>query len=119
MGSDAKRAITIAAGPQRVRVCFAGQVIAESRGALALHEAGYPPVLYLPRKDVDMSALAASTHTTHCPHKGDARYWSIHAGGRESADAAWCYEAPLPAVAAIAGHVAFYPQRVDAIEAED
>lgn len=118
MPSDKKRSITIAAGPPRVRVRFAGQVIADSRGALALHEASYAPVLYLPRKDVDMTSLAASTHTSHCPHKGDARYWSIRSGGRESVDAAWCYEAPLPAVAAIAGHVAFYPDRVDAIETE-
>jgi len=118
MVPDAKRSITISAGPPRVRVRFAGQIIADSRGALALREAGYPPVLYLPRKDVNMNALAASTRTSHCPHKGDARYWSIRSGERESADAAWCYEAPLPAVAAIAGHVAFYPDRVDAIEIE-
>lgn len=116
MPADRRSSITIAAGPPRVRVLFAGQVIADSRGALALHEAGYPPVLYLPRKDVDMTALAASAHTSHCPHKGDARYWSIHGGGRASADAAWCYEAPLPAAAAIAGHVAFYPDRVELIE---
>jgi uncharacterized protein (DUF427 family) len=118
MPADKRSSITIAAGPSRVRVRFAGQVIADSRGALTLHEASYAPVLYLPRKDVDMNALAASARTSHCPHKGDARYWSIHAGGRESADAAWCYEAPLPGVAAIAGHVAFYPDRVDAIEIE-
>jgi uncharacterized protein (DUF427 family) len=118
MPADKSSGITIAAGPPRVRVRFAGRIIADSRGALVLHEANYAPVLYLPRKDVDMSALATSTHTSHCPHKGDARYWSIRSGDRESADAAWCYEVPLAAVAAIAGHAAFYPDRVDAIETE-
>jgi len=116
--SDTAHRIRIVAEPRRVRVRFAGRVIADSRGALALHEPGHPAVCYLPCADVDMTALEASDRSTHCPHKGDARYWSIRAGDRVSADAVWCYESPFPAVAAIAGHLAFYPSRVDAIDVD-
>jgi uncharacterized protein (DUF427 family) len=55
--------------------------------------------------------------TTRCPHKGTARYWTIKAGGRSLDNAVWAYDAPLDAVADIAGRVAFYPSRVDSIEA--
>lgn len=108
--------ITIEPNPRRVRVTFAGEVIAETTRALTLREAALPPVQYIPREDADMALLRPSATRTHCPYKGDASYFSIEAGDRRSADAVWCYEAPYPAVAAIAGHLAFYPHRVDAIE---
>ena len=88
----------------------------ENAGTLALREAAYPPVLYVPRKDVDMSALARTTHSTFCPYKGDASYFSIPAGGERATNAVWTYENPFEAVAAIKDHVAFYPDRVEAIE---
>lgn len=113
---DASHPITIAYATQRVRVVHDGRVIADTRRALALKEASYPVVHYIPREDVDMSALSRTTHTTHCPYKGDAAYFSISADGRVSENAIWTYEAPFPAVRAIAGHLAFYPQRVDSIE---
>ena len=108
--------IAIAPSGSRVRVVVAGRVIADSTEALALREATYPPVLYIPRKDVDMAALARSDHATYCPYKGDAAYFSIPAGGARAANAVWTYEAPYDPVAAIRDHVAFYPDRVDSIE---
>jgi uncharacterized protein (DUF427 family) len=108
--------ITIERNPNRVVVLLAGRVIADTQDALTLREASYPPVQYIPRKDVDMALLARTDHTTHCPYKGDAAYYSIPAGGERSANAVWTYETPHPAVAAIAEHLAFYPDRVDAIE---
>jgi uncharacterized protein (DUF427 family) len=107
--------ITITLNPARVMVSVAGRVIADSRNALTLQESTYPPVQYLPRKDVDMAALARTSHATHCPYKGDCAYYSIPSGGERSKNAVWSYEAPFPAVAAIKDYVAFYPDRVDAI----
>ena len=105
--------------PQRVRVTVAGKIIADSRDALTLREASYPPVQYIPRKDVDFSQLQRTTHTSHCPYKGDASYYSIVPGGERSVNAVWSYETPNPSVAQIKEHVAFYPNRVDAIELLD
>ena len=108
--------ITIAANPARVVVSVAGQVIANTRGALTLREASYPPVHYIPRRDVDMSQLKRTDHNTYCPYKGECGYYSVPIGGERSANAVWTYEAPFAAVAQIKDHVAFYPDRVDAIE---
>jgi uncharacterized protein (DUF427 family) len=108
--------ITITPAAKRVRVSFAGRVIADSAHALRLEEAGYPPVFYIPRADADMSALQRSERRSHCPYKGEASYFSIAVGGRSAENAVWSYEQPFPAVKEIAGHLAFYPNRVDAIE---
>ena len=70
---------------------------------------------YIPRRDVDMTALARSDHTTYCPYKGEASYFSIPIGGERSTSAVWTYETPFPAMAAIKDYVAFYPDRVDEI----
>jgi uncharacterized protein (DUF427 family) len=108
--------ISIVPGPKRVRVTFGGKVIADTGRALTLTEASYPPVHYIPREDADMSALSRTAHGSHCPYKGDASYFSIAASGRTADNAAWSYETPYPAMMAIAGYLAFYPDRVDAIE---
>jgi uncharacterized protein (DUF427 family) len=108
--------ITIERNPARVTVSVGGRVIADTREALTLREASYPPVQYIPRKDVDMALLERTQHSTYCPYKGDASYFSIPSGGAKSANAIWTYEAPFPAVSAINGHLAFYPDRVDKIE---
>ncbi len=108
--------ITITPTAARVVVKAGGHVIADSRAALTLQEAAYPPVLYLPRADVDMASLERSAHATYCPYKGDCAYYSIPAGGAGAVDAVWTYEQPFDAVAAIRDHVAFYPDRVDSIE---
>lgn len=108
--------ITIEPTPGRVVVSVAGRVIADTSNALTLREASYPAVQYIPRGDVDMSLLQRTDHASYCPFKGDSAYYSIPTGGERSANAVWTYEAPYPAVAAIKDHLAFYPDRVDAIE---
>jgi uncharacterized protein (DUF427 family) len=112
---DNSHPITVTPAEHRVRITHGGHVIADTRRALALKEASYPVVHYIPREDVDMSLLTRTEHASHCPYKGDAAYYTIAAGDRTADNAIWTYEAPFPAVAEIAGHLAFYPQRVDAI----
>jgi uncharacterized protein (DUF427 family) len=107
--------ISIDANPSRVVVTVGGKVIADTRDALTLREASYPAVLYIPRRDVDMTALTRSEHTTYCPYKGDASYYSIPAGGDRSVNAVWSYEAPFEAMTQIKDYLAFYPDRVDEI----
>lgn len=108
--------ITIERNLQRVTVSAAGRVIADTCDALTLREAHYPPVQYIPREDVDMDLLMRTQRTTYCPYKGDASYFNIPLGGEGSIDAVWSYETPYMAVAEIKGYLAFYPDRVDAIE---
>jgi len=113
-GPDHPITITPTAG--RVIVIVGGKVIADSGKALTLKEASYPAVQYIPRADVDMSLLVRSDHKTYCPYKGDASYYSIPAGGERSRNAVWTYEDAYASVKAVKGYVAFYPDRVDAIE---
>jgi uncharacterized protein (DUF427 family) len=107
--------ISIDANPSRVVVTVGGKVIADTRNALTLREASYPAVQYIPRRDVDMAALRRSNHTTYCPYKGEASYYSIPAGADRSLNAVWTYESPFAAMAQIKEYVAFYPDRVDKI----
>jgi hypothetical protein len=76
--------ISIERNPSRVVVTLAGRVIADTIHALTLREAGYRPVHYIPREDVDMAAIERTQHSTYCPYKGDASYYSISAGGARS-----------------------------------
>ncbi len=108
--------ISIMPHATRVTVTVAGRVIADTRDALSMREASYPPVLYIPRRDVDMSLLRRTDHATFCPYKGECAYYSIPVGGARSENAVWSYEAPYEAVGGIKDHLAFYPDRVDAIE---
>jgi uncharacterized protein (DUF427 family) len=113
-GSD--HPITLESSHSRVVVSTAARTIAESRNALILREANYPPVLYIPREDADMSLLLRTERSSYCPYKGDCSYYSIPLGGAKSINAVWTYEKPYAAVAAIAGHLAFYPERIDSME---
>jgi uncharacterized protein (DUF427 family) len=108
--------ITIEASPSRVVVTVAGRVVADTRNALTLREAGHDPVQYISAEDVDMSLLHATEHVTYCPYKGDCSYYSIPIGGQKAENAVWTYVAPFSAVEAIKGRLAFYPGRVDRIE---
>ncbi|MBF6990416.1 DUF427 domain-containing protein [Cupriavidus sp. IK-TO18] len=108
--------ITITPTQGRVVVKVAGRIVADSTAALTLQEASYAPVQYIPRADVDMAQLARSDHATYCPYKGDCSYFSVPAAGERGRNAVWSYETPYDAVAAIASHVAFYPDRVDSID---
>ena len=108
--------ITIEPTPGRVVIRFNGRIVADTPKAFTLREAGLPPVQYIPREHAAMELLERTAHHTHCPYKGDAAYYSIGVDGRTATNAIWTYEAPYPAVAAIKDHLAFYPDRVDAIE---
>lgn len=107
--------ISIEPSLMRVIITVAGVEIADSRHALILREASYPPVLYIPREEADLAKIERTSHSTYCPYKGDCSYYSIPVGGPRSVNAIWTYEQPYPAVAQIAGHLAFYRDRVDDI----
>ena len=113
-GPDHPITVTPTAG--RVVVTLGGRVIADSTRALTLKEASYPAAQYIPREDADASLLQRSDHSSYCPYKGEASYFSLPVGGDRSVNAIWTYEQPYDAVAAIKDHLAFYPDRVDAIE---
>jgi uncharacterized protein (DUF427 family) len=108
--------ITIEPNPARIVVSIAGRVLADTHNALTLREADYPPVQYIPLDDVDRSLIEETDHASYCPFKGDAGYYSIPVGGERSVNAIWTYRDPHAAVAEIKDHVAFYPDRVDAID---
>jgi uncharacterized protein (DUF427 family) len=108
--------ITITPNGKRVRIIFAGRVVADTTQALTLKEANYKPVFYIPRADTDTSLLKPTDHRTHCPYKGNANYFTIDADDRRSENAVWSYEQPFPAMAEIKEYLAFYPNRVDTIE---
>lgn len=110
-------AITIEKNPNRLKVTFNGEVIADSAQALILKEGPMPPANYIPREDVKMSYLQRSDHSTHCPFKGDASYFSIKVKDREAKNAVWTYETPIESVAGIKDYLVFYPDKMDSIEA--
>jgi uncharacterized protein (DUF427 family) len=87
-------------------------VLASSERCLLVDEQDHGLVVYFPREDVDLEALAPTTSTSRCPYKGNASYWRLAAGAEGDADVAWSYEEPYPEVARIAGYVAFYQDRV-------
>ncbi len=110
---DENHPITISDHGETVEVYLAGARIARSDRALRLAEASYPHVFYIPREDVDMSALQRREDTSYCPFKGDANYYDIAAGDETADKAVWTYEAPYEAVALIKDHLAFYTNKVD------
>jgi uncharacterized protein (DUF427 family) len=111
--------ITITPAAKRWRARFEGHVIADTDDALILQEATYPPVVYFPRDDVSMAYLAHTDHHTHCPYKGDASYFTLRMDTRIEDNAVWSYEEPYPAMTAIAGRLAFYPDKVEIYEVDD
>jgi len=111
--------ISVERNARRVVVRVAGRVVADTLNALTLREASYPPVQYIPRQDVDMTLLKPTDHATYCPYKGECAYYSVPIGGERAENAVWTYEHPYDAVASITDHVAFYPDRIEAIEEFD
>ncbi len=106
--------ITVVPTGRHVTVRVNGQVVADSDNALTLRESTYPPVQYIPIGDVEPTALQNSDTTTYCPYKGDASYFHVTTSSGETVeDAIWTYRQPYPAVADIAGHVAFYPNKAE------
>jgi len=84
--------ITIEPAGRRVTVRAGGKVVAASDHALALKEASYPVVYYLPRGDADMALYERTGLSTHCPYKGDANYFSLVVDGDHRENAVWTYE---------------------------
>ena len=107
--------ITIERIAERVRVVWRGRTIGESTRALELREAGYKPVAYIPREDVDMRLLTRTGRITTCPFKGEANYYTIRDEAARADNAVWTYEHPIGEVGAIAGHLAFYPNHVEVV----
>jgi uncharacterized protein (DUF427 family) len=92
-----------------------GQTVFDSTRAKVLHEGRLPDRLYVPLEDFDQGLLEESSASTHCPFKGDARYWSIRTPGGLIEDAVWSYPEPKDGVAEIAGHASFYEEKLDAV----
>ncbi|WP_336773504.1 DUF427 domain-containing protein [Paenibacillus sp. MMO-58] len=114
MSTNTKKVVKIDANPRRIRVKFAGETIADSKRVLTLHERGHLPVYYFPIEDIRTDLLVATDHTTYCPFKGDASYWTIEANGRVSENAVWGYQEAIAPSEAIKGYVSFYWNKVDA-----
>ena len=109
-------AITIEKNPNRVKVSFNGTVIADTTRALVLKEGPLPPATYIPREDVQMSYLQQTDHSTHCPFKGNASYFSVHVDGQTADSAVWTYETPIDSVAEIKDCLSFYKDKLDVTE---
>ena len=118
-GLHPPRRIDVEPCAARVRVEFGGEVLADSTRTLRMREADYAPVHYFPCDDVRMDLLARTGHTTRCPYKGAASYWTVEAGGRTAENAVWSYEDPIPGMTGIAGYLAFYRDRMDGWSEEE
>jgi uncharacterized protein (DUF427 family) len=105
--------------PRRIRARFGGETIVDSRHAKLLHEQAHLPIYYFPREEVRMDLLEPTDHSTRCPFKGEASYWSVRAGGRVAENAAWGYPDPLDDAPPLAGYVAFYWNKMDEWLEED
>ena len=106
------KVITVEPYRGTVTVTAGDKVIARSTRAKLLSEPPYPAAYYIPFDDIDFAKLDATDHSTHCPYKGDANYFSIVADGKVIENSIWSYETPFPAMAEISGHLAFYPDKV-------
>lgn len=105
--------------PRRIRIRFGGRTIVDTIGARLLHESNLLPAVYVPMADVDADVLTRTEHTTHCPFKGDATYWTVRVGDQVAENVMWGYEDPDEGVAGIDGYVAFYLDRMDEVLEED
>jgi uncharacterized protein (DUF427 family) len=117
--TGAPPSLTLEPSPKRFRVYLGGQVVADSVACKMLFETGHQPTLYFPRGDITPGALQASAHRTTCPLKGEASYWTVSAGGTTAVNTAWSYDAPKPAVAGLAGLVAFDWKKMERWMEED
>ena len=104
---------------KRLRVEFAGELVADTQGGMRVLETSYPPVYYIPQADIRADLLSQGSRHTFCEFKGLASYWTLRVGDMVSVDAAWSYERPSPGYEAIRGHLAFYVGRMDACFVDD
>ena len=105
--------IEISPVKSHVVVRWRGHVVVETDAALELREGSYPPVLYVPRDAADMKHFERTARHTTCPYKGVASYFTLTDGSQSDENAVWSYEEPKAGVEAIAGHLAFYPHKVE------
>jgi uncharacterized protein (DUF427 family) len=105
--------------PRRIRARFGGETIVDSRHAKLLHEQNHLPIYYFPTEDVRMDLLEPTDHTSRCPFKGEARYWSVRGGGRVAENAVWGYPDPIEDAPPLAGYVALYWNKMDEWLEED
>lgn len=111
--TDIDYRIDFVPSPKRLRVEFGGETIADSTDARMLRETRHHVAYYFPQSDVRMDLLAATDHSTHCPHKGDASYWTVAVDGKTAENAAWSYREPFPHLSAIKDYIAFYWHKMD------
>lgn len=109
-----ERLLYLANFPRRVRAVLAGATVLDTRRGRLLHESGLLPTLYVPEEDVDSTLLEPTDHTTHCPFKGDAAYWTVTAAGHRAENAVWSYPQPLPAASWLRGYQAVDWEAMDA-----
>ncbi len=114
--SHPNHTITLSDGTARVRLIHKGTVIADTQNAIILKEGTYPERHYIPKADIAMDRLTATDRSTHCPFKGDARYWSVTVDGETVDNVAWAYDAPFDEMARLADHIAFDTDRLDSVE---
>jgi uncharacterized protein (DUF427 family) len=100
--------------PRRLRALVGDRVVLDTVGARLLYETGIGPVPYVPLADFDHELLERTDHTTHCPFKGDASYWTLRAGGEVLENSVWAYEDPLPEAPWLQGFAALYWDRASA-----
>ncbi len=112
--ADFPRPPAIEAVSLPIRIVLGGETIALTASAWRILETTHPPTYYLPRSAFQPGALQRRPRTSFCEWKGIAQYFSVTGGGRTEADAAWGYDAPSPAYAALRDHVAVYAGRMDA-----
>jgi uncharacterized protein (DUF427 family) len=105
--------IDILPSSRHVRIEIDGVTVAESSSPSLLFETGLPTRYYLPKTHVRLDLLTPTDSETHCPYKGQAEYWSVRTGDTVHEDIAWSYPTPLPESLGIAGHIAFYDEKVD------
>jgi uncharacterized protein (DUF427 family) len=96
-----------------LRVMFGGETVVETDRAMVLLETRHAPVYYFEASDVKEGILLPSNHSTYCPFKGDAVYWSLKVGEHVSENAVWGYPEPLHEVPELASLVSFFQDRVD------
>ena len=99
---------------RHVRIERDGVVLAESQSPVLLFETGLPTRYYVDRTELNLTALVHTDTQSSCPYKGrTSDYWSVHTPAGSYPDLAWSYAFPTPALAPIAGLVAFYNEKVD------
>jgi uncharacterized protein (DUF427 family) len=99
---------------KKVQVVFNDTVIAETTHAVRVLQTGHPPVYYIPREDVQMKYLTATSKNSTCEFKGTSYYYDVKVGSKTVAAAGWSYPEPTKGYEAIKDYLAFYPRMMDA-----